>query len=101
MFFTNIIRRFGFKSFCLERNLFKLNVEKKVRMEHKHLDVYHRCVLCGKVVDKYKFLNLHLNSKLHKQKMEELERERDIMKVIRNADVLRELDERLENMIVS
>ena len=63
--------------------------------------MYHWCMLCGKVIDKYKFLSRHLNSKMHKQKMEEIEREREIMKVMNKADKVRELEEKLENVIVS
>ena len=70
-------------------------------MEDLSLNVNHRCVLCGKVVDKYKFLSRHLNSKIHKQKMEEIPRERENMKAMNNTDKLRELDERMENAIVS
>ena len=70
-------------------------------MENLSLYVNHRCVLCGKVIDKYKFLSRHLNSKIHKQKMKEIEREREIMKIMNKADKLRELEERLENVIVS
>ena len=58
-------------------------------------------MLCDKVIHKYKFLSRHLNSKMHKQKMEEIEREREIMKVMNKTDKLRELDERMENIIVS
>ena len=50
---------------------------------------------------KYKFLSRHLNSKIHKRKMEEIEREREIMKVMNKTDKLRELEERMENVIVS
>ena len=70
-------------------------------MQNVSLYVKHRCVLCGKDINKYKFLSRHLNSKMHKQKMEEIEREREIMKVMRKTDKLRELEERLENIIVS
>ena len=70
-------------------------------MENEPLYMYHRCVLCGKVIDKYKFLSRHLNSKIHRQKMEEILREREIMKVMNKTDKLRELEERLENVIVS
>ena len=70
-------------------------------MENISLHVNHRCMLCGKVIDKYKFLSRHLNSKMHKQKMEEIEREREIMKVMNETDKLRDLEERLENVIVS
>ena len=70
-------------------------------MENVSLYVKHRCVLCGKDIDKYKFLCRHLNSKIHKQKMEELERERETMKVMNKTDKLKELEERLENIIVS
>ena len=70
-------------------------------MENVSLYVKHRCVLCGKVIDKYKFLSRHLNSKIHRQKMEELERERENMKAMNKTDKLRELEERLENVIVS
>lgn len=70
-------------------------------MENLSLYVNHRCVLCGKVIDKYKFLSRHLNSKMHRQKMEEILRERETMKARNKADKLRELDERLENIIVS
>ena len=58
-------------------------------------------MLCGKDIVKYKFLSRHLNSKIHKQKMEEIKREREVMKIKNNTDGLRELDERLENVIVS
>ena len=44
------------------------------------LYVNHRCVLCGKVIDKYEFLSRYLNSKMHRQKMEEILRERENMK---------------------
>ena len=70
-------------------------------MENVSLHVKHRCVLCGKDIDKYKLLSRHLNSKIHKQKMKEIEREREIMKIMNKADKLRELEERLENVIVS
>ena len=70
-------------------------------MENVFFSVNHRCVLCGKVIDKYIFWSRHLNIKIHKQKMEEIEREREIMKVMNNTDKLRELEERLENVIVS
>ena len=50
----------------------------------------------------YKFLSRHLNRKIHKQKMEEIERERvRIMKELVRMDELRELEERLENVVVS
>ena len=68
-------------------------------MENVSLHVKHRCVLCGKDIDKYKLLSRHLNSKIHKQKMKEIERE--IMKIMNKTDKLRELEERLENVIVS
>ena len=58
-------------------------------------------MLCDKVIHKYKFLSRHLNSKIHKQKIEEILRERRIMKMMNKTDKLRELDERLENVIVS
>ena len=58
-------------------------------------------MLCDKVIHKYKFLSRHLNSKIHKQKMEEILRERRIMKMMNKTDKLRELDERMENIIVS
>ena len=70
-------------------------------MENVSLYVKHRCVLCGKDIVKYKFLSRHLNSKIHKQKMEEIQREREVMKIMNNTDGLRKLDERLENVIVS
>ena len=70
-------------------------------MQNVSLHVKHRCVLCSKDIDKYKFLSRHLNSKMHKQKMEEIEREREIMKVMNKTDKLRELDERIENIIIS
>ena len=71
-------------------------------MEDKHLYMKHCCILCGKVIGKYKFLSRHLNSKIHKQKMEEIEQERArIMKEVVRTDKLRELEERLENVIVS
>ena len=70
-------------------------------MENVSLYVNHRCMLCDKVIHKYKFLSRHLNSKIHGQKMDEIERERRIMKMMNNADKLRELDERMENIIVS
>ena len=38
---------------------------------------------------------------MHKQKMEEIAREREIMKVMNKTDKLRELDERMENIIIS
>ena len=59
-------------------------------------------MLCDKAIGKYKFLSRHLNSKIHKQKMEEIEQERArIMKEVVRTDKLRELEERLENVIVS
>ena len=58
-------------------------------------------MLCDKVIHKYKLLSRHLNSKIHKQKMEEIERERRIMKMMNKTDKLRELEERLENVIIS
>ena len=58
-------------------------------------------MLCDKDIHKYKFLSRHLNSKIHKQKMEEIEREREIMKVMNKTDKLRELEKRLENVTVS
>ena len=59
-------------------------------------------MLCDKAIDKYKFLSRHLNSKMHKQRMEEIERERvRIMKEAVRMDELRALEERLENVIVS
>ena len=70
-------------------------------MENVSLYVYHRCVLCGKDIHKYKFLSRHLNSKIHRQKMDEIERERRIMKMMNKTDKLRELEERLENVIIS
>ena len=70
-------------------------------MEDKHLYMNHCCMLCGKVIGKYKLLSRHLNSKIHKQKMEEILREREIMKVMNKTDKMRELEERLENIIVS
>ena len=70
-------------------------------MENVSLYVNYRCMLCDKVIHKYKFLSRHLNSKIHKQKMEEILRERETMKARNKADKLRELDERLENIIVS
>ena len=70
-------------------------------MENVSLYVNHRCMLCDKVIHKYKFLSRHLNSKIHKQKMEEILRERRIMKMMNKTGKLRELDERLENIIVS
>ena len=70
-------------------------------MENVSLHVYHRCMLCGKDIVKYKFLSRHLNSKIHKQKIKEIERERESMKVMNNTDGLREIEERLENVIVS
>ena len=70
-------------------------------MENVSLYVNHRCMLCDKVIHKYKFLSRHLNSKMHRQKMEEMERERRIMKMMNKTDGLRKLEERLENVIVS
>ena len=70
-------------------------------MENVSLYVNHRCMLCDKVIHKYKFLSRHLNSKIHKQKMEEILRERETMKARNKTDKLRELDERMENVIVS
>ena len=71
-------------------------------MENQPLHMNHRCALCGKVTDKSKFLSWHLNSEIHKQKMEEIERERERMKkVIKNTYELRELETRLENVQLS
>ena len=70
-------------------------------MENLSLYVNHSCVLCGKVIGKYNFLSRHLNSRMHRQKMEEILRERENMKAMNNTDKLRELEERLENIIVS
>ena len=62
----------------------------------------HRCEMGGKVIDVYKFLSRHLNSKIHKQKMEETERERErIKKVMQNTDELSEREEGMDNIMVS
>ena len=70
-------------------------------MEINPLYMYHRCMLCDKAIDKYKFLSRHLNSKMHKQRMEEIERKRKHMKAMNKTDKLRELEETMENVIVS